>query len=331
MQVETTNNAVILIDFPNVKRVTGELIGDPGHATEIVHRVANELRIHATRTLGLNVIRTIAISTVSNTDSSSPVLQQSVLADGVEIRIVYCAEKERASSIELALAASDIARSTANIDSYVILSGDRWYVPLVQYLKRHGRSVVVASLEIPTAADQVPSDVAGCFFNARTLLQRAGQFETNGIHSSANEHFDEDADSKKPEETFPIDDSIARQGMEIIEQYFGQYKEVYLTPLLRKLTEQLQEEEEPKTVVNYLEECGAVWLEKRRGFPHNYTVLLVNQDHPDVLEIKEAFKENDEETQFESEYADGNYGEDSIDGQGDIFRAPESKFEDAHD
>ena len=36
-----------------------------------------------------------------------------------------------------------------------------------------------------------------------------------------------------------------------------------------------------------LEECGAVRLERRKGMPYDYTVLLVNNDHPAVQEVRE--------------------------------------------
>ena len=40
-----------------------------------------------------------------------------------------------------------------------------------------------------------------------------------------------------------------------------------------------------KALVGDLNEAGAVWLEKRRGYPYDYTVLLINHDHPNVLAL----------------------------------------------
>ncbi len=39
-----------------------------------------------------------------------------------------------------------------------------------------------------------------------------------------------------------------------------------------------------------LEECGAVRLERRRGMPYDYTVLIVNPEHPAVLEVREEIR-----------------------------------------
>ncbi|MEO1728516.1 MAG: NYN domain-containing protein, partial [Bacteroidota bacterium] len=40
-----------------------------------------------------------------------------------------------------------------------------------------------------------------------------------------------------------------------------------------------------------LEECGAVRLERRRGMPYDYTVLIVNDEHPAVLEVRAEYAE----------------------------------------
>jgi len=326
---EFHQNAVILIDSPNVVRVTSELMGDSRQTADLVHRLVEELKKYVSRTLGYNVVRTISFSTIFGEDSVGQDIRSDLLSNGIEQHVIYTAEGEYASSIELALTASQIFHSSADIGSFVVLSGDRWFVPLAQYLKRNGRTVLVSSLESPTATDQVPSDLVDCFFNARTLLEKAGRLETNGISASGaplEQIGDESTDFQRPEQTQTIEDSIARQGMEIIEMYFGQYREVYLTPLLRKLTELLEEEDEPKTVINYLEECGAVWLEKRRGFPHNYTVLLVNSEHPDVTEIKKLFQNEDRDSYSEDETL-----EDTFDDPSEEYVEDGHSFEEAHD
>ena len=82
---------------------------------------------------------------------------------------------------------------------------------------------------------------------------------------------------------------MARETIEITEEHFGQYDEVYLTPLLRKLSDVLGEQHDPKSLVSELEAAGAVRLEKRDGYPYDYTVLIVNEDHPGVQEIQDDY------------------------------------------
>ena len=78
------------------------------------------------------------------------------------------------------------------------------------------------------------------------------------------------------------------EALRIIEDYFGQYDEVYLTPLLRKLSEELGniDDHDPKSLIGDLEECGACRLERRKGMPYDYTVLIVNDEHPAVREVQ---------------------------------------------
>lgn len=297
-------NAVILVDYANVQRVASDLIGDSHQPDGIVLRLIDELKKYVSHQLGLRAVRTISFATIPPGQMRGHEVTGALLSSGIESRLTYTGAGAQASAIDLTLEASQIYHSSPDIDVFVILSGDRWYVPLAQFLQRRGRSVLVGTLEIPTAAEQVPTDVTECYFNARKLLQKAGRLESNGlpISMSDEEYGDEETiETRRPESTVAVEDTIARQALEIIETYFGQYKEVYLTPLLRKLTELLEHEDEPKTVINYLEECGAVWLEKRRGFPHNYTVLLVNSEHPDVAEIKEAFGGEDRGSYYDKE------------------------------
>jgi hypothetical protein len=52
--------------------------------------------------------------------------------------------------------------------------------------------------------------------------------------------------------------------------------------------------------VSELEAAGAARLEKRNGYPYNYTVLIVNDDHPDVLTVHETMETNSASTKRHS-------------------------------
>lgn len=68
---------------------------------------------------------------------------------------------------------------------------------------------------------------------------------------------------------------------------FGRHAEVFLTPYLFKLNAVLPDLErfERKAVVMRLEEAGAVKIERRRGIPNDYSVIIVNYNHPTVREM----------------------------------------------
>lgn len=127
-------------------------------------------------------------------------------------------------------------------------------------------------------------DLLGGRSNARNERSRRSTGSSNRRSSRASRDT-----SPPPRRYRDITNPIARRTIEITEEHFGQYKEVYLTPLLRKLSDVLGEEHDPKSLVSELEAAGAVRLEKRDGYPYDYTVLIMNEDHPDVQQIQDDY------------------------------------------
>lgn len=165
----------------------------------------------------------------------------------------------------------------------VVVAGSRSYAPLVRRARSLGRRVLVVAAEPPRDADHdtyALSDLAGDVPRERT----------NG----------EERAPRPPREGIayvPVQNATALRALEVIEEWFGQYDEVYLTPLLRKLTEEMGDvDADPKALISDLEGHGAVYLERRPGRPHDYTVLLVDGQHPDVVRVRALFEdETDDE------------------------------------
>src|SRR5690606_32141933 len=120
---------------------------------------------------------------------------------------------------------------------------------------------------------------------------------------------------------YPID----YEALRIIEEYFGQYDEVYLTPLLRKLSEELGdiEDHDPKSLIGDLEECGACRLERRKGMPYDCAVLSVIPGDAAVIEGQDEMRgdydddEGEDEDYDEGDYAEGEGDDDYAEGEGD--------------
>ncbi|MEM4407417.1 MAG: hypothetical protein QXI19_01595 [Candidatus Caldarchaeum sp.] len=68
---------------------------------------------------------------------------------------------------------------------------------------------------------------------------------------------------------------------------FGHYPEVYLKPFLEKLNQEfpLLANFERKGLVNTLEVAGAIRVEKRSGTPFDYSVIVINWNHPTVRSL----------------------------------------------
>ena len=281
-----SRNAVILIDYTNVFGVISERIDNDQPDAVVLDLVAS-LKRHVSDHLHLKPLRTLAFANLPPGNTGGHRATGAWLSAGIEPRFSYARSTDEASAIDLAMEAMELSAELGQATAFVVLSGNQWFVPLVQRLYGKGHFVLMSTLESPSQPDDLPSDCQDLYLNAEFLLGGPGR--KMDLVRSENDDNDTSSESQRPTETTPLGDSAARRTLESIDSYFGQYEEIYLPPLLRKLSEVMDEpDDEPKILINDLEEAGAVWLEKRRGFPHNYTVLMMNLKHPDVAEIKES-------------------------------------------
>jgi hypothetical protein len=214
----------------------------------------------------------------------------------------------------------------------------------------------VAAVTPPPAGSTPSLGEDDAYLDARNLLSQssrddltvsdrrdrsASRSRSGGRRPSASSRQEQTTGAAAKRRYRSIDNPMARRTVEVTEEHFGQYEEVYLTPLLRKLSDVLGEQHDPKSLVSELEAAGAVRLEKRDGYPYDYTVLILNQDHPDVQEIQDDFYSQqstgyngasdsyndydsyDEYDEYDEDYEGGAYEEEA--------EAEDTHDEDAHD
>lgn len=208
-------------------------------------------------------------------------MQKTLYTANVEPTFVCGARN--ASELAVAMDAAVMLDKEPDLAILVVVSGTRTYAPLMRRARALGRRMIVLTTE--------------------ASREREGEGDVVSVFDLAPEA------QAAPEPRAPrvgidykrVESTVGLRALEVIEEFFGQYDEVYLTPLLRKLTEELGESgHEPKIIVSDLEALGAVYLEKRRGYPHDYTVLLVDGQHPDVQRVRELFEDEEEEDAFET-------------------------------
>ncbi|MFT4606184.1 MAG: hypothetical protein ACI9W4_002932 [Rhodothermales bacterium] len=284
------NLALILVDFDNL---TGLLGAGSKNEHSVVLNLVQELRRYLSEELRIKPARVIAYGDFRTTTEDPAAVMAALAASGIETRYVPAGIQANDACQSLTMHATELLHSRPDLAAYVILSGDNWYVPLIQHLQRFGKFVLVASLDLPSSMTGLWSEVSDAFLNARYLLDGNDQdsmARRRQVSDSTGQLAgDPETQVRAPVEVSRIEDAAAYRVLELIEDHFGQYEEVYLTPLLRKMSETLPEEDgEPKDLVNLLQEAGVVWLEKRRGYPFDYTVLMINDEHPDVADVRAA-------------------------------------------
>jgi len=204
---------------------------------------------------------------------------------GVEPSYVPSAMQGNTSEIRLTTEVTRFLTERTDVQTIVIVTGDRPYLPLVRTIREQGCRALVAAVNPPQTDGYAENDL---YLDARNLLSRDSREDLLENAPEDGPEYDASSDSSFPPRYDRLDNPVALRTIAITEEHFGQYEEVYLTPLLRKLSDVLAHDHDPKALVSELEAAGAVRLEKRDGYPYDYTVLIVNDDHPDVQEVRKA-------------------------------------------
>lgn len=310
--------AALFIDYDNLYTALKNKTAGTTYPDEYINEIINELRRYLeegddTPTL---VARAYAdFGMLAGEDGSY--IQHKLHQAGIDPRLTPASMQDNAAELQLCLEVAGLLRDRPDIETFVIVTGYRRYLPLVRCIREHGRRALVAALFPPDPSETPHYAEDDVFLDARNLLRpssledlmRDDQAYTESAASSTERRTPARASAQRVHR--PITNPFARRTVEITEEHFGQYKEVYLTPLLRKLSEVLGDEHDPKSLVSELEAAGAVRLEKRSGYPYDYTVLILHTDHPDVQEIQSNFyaSRHDEGTWDDAD-ADRDYGDD---------------------
>ena len=254
-----------------------------------------------------------AYADFSGLDDHARHVQRALYLLGINPCFVPSTMHRNTTDLQLCIDALELVRQRKDVRTFVLVSGDRDYVPLVQALQRRGRHVVMVSFREHLSARLFDNIEAGRFLDAEDLLT-----------DEARDVLEDDPHANgQPDETTTFADvaelpfDIDIEALRVIEEYFGHYDEVYLTPLLRKLSEELGdiEDHDPKSLIGDLEDCGACRLERRKGMPYDYTVLIVNDDHPAVREVQAEMRDDfdDDEEEYDEDFDD--LADDVVEGE----------------
>jgi uncharacterized LabA/DUF88 family protein len=85
----------------------------------------------------------------------------------------------------------------------------------------------------------------------------------------------------------PITSEHEQICLEVLLGNYSHHHEIWVSPFLRKLSDALPAlaDFERKALVTMLESAGAIRIEKRRGEPYDYSILLINYNHPAVRRL----------------------------------------------
>jgi uncharacterized LabA/DUF88 family protein len=277
-----SGHSALLIDYQNLYYYLKSRLEDGNPGEHMIEFLQNVRGFFADEGNPVAVAR--AYADFSGLDDHTRHVQRALYLLGVAPVFVPSTMHRNTTDLQICIDALELHVERPDLNTVVIVSGDRDYVPLIQALQQRGKDVVLVAFrehlsarlfEFVEAGDQMDAD--------QFLSEHARNMLSDDPHAEEKPDL-QTTFNDATELPFPID----YEALRIIEEYFGQYDEVYLTPLLRKLSEVLGdiEDHDPKSLIGDLEDSGAVRLERRRGMPYDYTVLIVNRQHPAVVEVK---------------------------------------------
>ncbi len=282
---KSSDRAAVLVDYENLYSYLSRFPADRARPDETIITLLQAVKHHLSRDLSASTVVAQAYADFTQMPRGGQDVQQNLYLQGVEPRFVPASMQRNASEIQLTVDAMQTLYGRDDVVAVVIVSGDSHYLPLLHHCIQVGARAFVVSYQSPERGNSgVGKDL---FINAQTLFGRQGTVpEAASLRGSGDQH---DVDDTTPQTIthLHISDVHALHALSIIDDYFGHYSEIYLTPCLRKLSEVMEPEEiDPKQLIAEIEGSGAIWLEKRRGSPHDYTVLLIDEEHPDVVGIR---------------------------------------------
>ncbi len=347
----TSPYAAVFIDFENIYYFLKNHFHDPPDLDDHVLSLVRGLREHLA-TEGLDCL---VMNAYADWERIPTTPQGNLYLLGVNTRNVLGTAHKNAADMKLCIDALEVLYTRPDIGAFVLVAGDRDYIPVLQHLRQQARQVRVTGFRESVSGDLLLLLGEQHFVDARDLLGEATMTaleQRRTDHEArleASRHLRErgtvgvptaaalaartgtpaeaaDATNKVvhvgpvpaaprpvvpaasrpparplidevPPAPFPtgrLSRDVERRTLAYILQEFRKLEdkqqrtvsELWLGPFMRILTDKLPElpDWERRDLLNKLRDAGTVRIEKRDGEPHPFSVIVVNNNHPDVWE-----------------------------------------------
>ena len=158
--------AAVFIDFENVYYFLKNHFHDPPDLNDIVLDIVRTLREQLSAK-GLDSLISYAYADFERL-ATAP--QGALYLMGVSTRNVLGPDHKNAADMQLCIDALEVMYTRPDIGTFVLVAGDRDYIPLLQHLRRQARQVLVAGFRESVSGDLLQNIGADHFLDARDLL-----------------------------------------------------------------------------------------------------------------------------------------------------------------
>ncbi len=287
--------AAVFVDFENVYYFLKNHFHDPPDLNDYVLALVRKLR----ETLAQQGLDCLVLNAYADFERLATAPQGGLYLMGVSTRNVLGTHHKNAADMQLCIDALEVLYTRPDIGTFVLVAGDRDYIPLLQHLRRQARQVLVAGFREATSGDLLQNLGPQHFIDARELLPaatlalleqrrsaRPAAPAPAAVPTAAPPAEESSAfDPVRPLANADEQRCLAFMAAEL--QRLSQHRpvhELWLTPFLRRLTDEFPAlpEYERRDLINALRTAGALRIEKREGEQYPFSVIVLNPQHPAV-------------------------------------------------
>ena len=161
--------AAVFIDFENVYYFLKNHFHDPPDLNDYVLELVRRLR----EMLLEKGLDSLVINAYADFERLPSAPQGALYLMGVITRNVLGTDHKNAADMQLCIDALEVHYTRPEIGTFVLVAGDRDYIPLLAHLRRQARQVLVAGFRESVSGDLLQNIGADQFIDARDLLAPA--------------------------------------------------------------------------------------------------------------------------------------------------------------
>ncbi|BCM92369.1 hypothetical protein IAD21_04248 [Abditibacteriota bacterium] len=162
--------AALFLDFENIYYYLREEFVDPPNLNDAILELIRNLRNHLQDQFGLDSIISNAYADFERVGSTP---QGALFLLGVDTKNVLGTDHKNAADMRLCIDALEVLYTRPEIQSFVLVTGDRDYIPLIQHLRRKARHVLGAGFRLKASGDLLLNLGDGRFIDLSPFLSPA--------------------------------------------------------------------------------------------------------------------------------------------------------------
>ena len=317
------NLAAIFLDYENLYYHVKNAYKDPPQANDVVHEIVRALRKMVINDHELDPIIYAAYADWEQlaTRSGLTDAQRSLILMGVDTKNVLGTDHKNAADMRLCIDLMEVLYTRPNVEHYILVAGDRDYIPVVQHLRQQAKHVTAVSFRETLSGDLLEIVGTDRVKEAKELISPATRVRieahrdkwiaenpplVKGVTVVGKINLADPKPIKKPHtpayrQTAVPQEEIVWSSIRAVTsekdktclQEIIRFKqernvpEIWLSPFLRTLTDVMPflADFERKALISDLELAGAIRVVKREGDPNPFSVIILNYNHPTVVEL----------------------------------------------